>query len=104
MDRINLKKGDYVKITKIGCYGEYISYISIVKDYDSENNVLHEIISCLDANDPDEFEVLFYDSVTKDIINIDIANNIDKEYLDKLMKDMDNIYFDSNDLIIKNYD
>lgn len=28
MDRINLKKGDYVKITKIGCYGEYISYIS----------------------------------------------------------------------------
>ena len=55
MSKKDIKKGDYVKITKIGCYGEYISYISIVSNYDEENNILHEIVSCLDTNDPNEF-------------------------------------------------
>lgn len=104
MSKKDIKKGDYVKITKIGCYGEYISYISIVSNYDKENNIIHEIVSCLDTNDPDEFEVLFYDSNTEDIINIEIANDIDKKRLNDLMKDIDNNYFDSNELIIKNYE
>lgn len=103
-NKIQLKKGDYVKVTKIGCYGEYISYISIVDKYDEENNVLYEIISCLERNNNEEFEVLFYNSTSESIINICEATKTEKDWLNELIKDLDNNYFDFTDLTIKSYE
>lgn len=104
MEENQFKKGDYVKVTKISCYGEYISYLSIIDSYDNENNILYEIISCLESKNVNDFEALFYNSMTEDIINISIANELEKERLNNLMKDIDNIYYDNVELKIKNYE
>lgn len=88
-------KGDYVYIKKIGNYGEEISYISILENYDEEKHTASEIASVW-AEDtlPDEcYELMYYHSTTENIVEIRLATDEEEKYLDNCMYE-DGIKFD----------
>ncbi len=104
MEEQTFNRGDYVYLEKIGLNGELLCYISIVNEYDNESQTLYEIASVMAKNmsDNDEFDYIWYDSMTNDVVYIRKAIPSEIQYLDLRLAD-DARVFNTKSLTINEY-
>lgn len=89
MEEQTFNRGDYVYLEKIGLNDELLCYISIVNEYDNDSQTLYEIASVMAKNmsDNDEFDYIWYDSMTNDVVYIRKAIPSEIQYLNSRLAD-----------------
>ena len=104
MEKQTFKRGDYVYIEKTGINSELLCYISIVNEYDNDSQTLYEIASVMAKNmsDNDEFDYIWYDGMTNDVVYIRKAIPNEIEYLNLRLAD-DARVFNMKTLTIDEY-